>query len=63
MPISSQGSGRYDVSGTGALKLRWSSIYGRSTDETLTLTNKNTGGWGLINMGAGDDTLHLNIGA
>lgn len=59
MPISSRGNGRYDVSGTEALNLRWSSIFGRATDDDLTLNKKNIGGWAMINMGAGDDTVTL----
>ena len=59
MPISSYGSGRYGVSGTGTLNLRWSQLQGTARNDEVVLNKKNIGGWASINMGAGEDTVTL----
>lgn len=59
MALARSSRGSYNVSGDATLTLRWSNISGRATDDTLTLTKKNIGGWGSINMGSGTDTVTL----
>ena len=60
MAIASRGAGVYDVSGgRNTLNLRWSQIWGTARNDEIILNKKNIGGWALINMGAGDDTVTL----
>ena len=60
MTISRSGTGTFQVSGsTNTLNLRWAKIYGRGTDDSITLNKHNIGGWAYLNMGAGNDTVTL----
>lgn len=60
MTISKTGSAAFQVAGSSnTLNLRWSKVNGRGTDDNITLSKKNIGGWGYINMGGGTDVVTL----